>query len=164
MKTLLLVRHAKSSWDDSTLADRDRPLEARGERDVARMRKRLAQGHDKPDLIISSPAVRALATARGLAEGVDHRPGSIVVDDRLYGTTVAALMARVEALDDEFNCVMLVGHNPEFTELAHHFCSGITHMPTCAIVVFAFDTGTWTGIGRVKPVKTHFDAPKSSSG
>lgn len=164
MKTLFLIRHAKSSRDDSTLPDRERPLEARGEREVATMSRRLSQRHEKPDLIISSPAVRALATAKVIAEGLDYKLKGIVIDERLYAATAHALIGVIEGLDDKLKCVMLVGHNPEFTDLARHFSNEIMQMPTCAIADFAFDAKSWSGIGQVTPVKTNFDSPKQSSG
>jgi phosphohistidine phosphatase len=133
MKTLFLIRHAKSSWGDPNLPDRSRPLEARGERAVANMGKRLSQRHVRPDLIVSSPAVRALSTARVIA-------------------TADVQIAVIEALDAAVGCVMLVGHNPEFTELVHRSSSEITGMPTCAVAEFEFKVKTWKGIGRTRPV------------
>ena len=87
MKTLFLVRHAKSSWDDSTLADRSRPLAARGERDVATMGKRLSQRHVRPDLIVSSPAVRALSTAKVIAKALDYKAKDVLFGARLVSRT-----------------------------------------------------------------------------
>ena len=162
MKMLILVRHAKSSWDDTTLPDRDRPLQARGERDVAKMGQRLARRHVRPALIMSSPAVRALATAKGIAKSLDYEHNAIVVNDRLYAATVDGLIAVIEDLDDTLECVMLIGHNPGFTDLAHHFSSEVSHMPTCAIAEFTFEAKTWTGLGQAKPVRTAFDSPKNS--
>jgi phosphohistidine phosphatase len=163
MKTLYLLRHAKSSWDDTSLPDRDRPLEARGERDAAKMSKRWSQQHGKPDLIVSSPAIRALETAKVAAAGLDYKIKNIMVNDRLYAATVDGLITVIETLDDELERVMLVGHNPGFTELAHHFDDGITRMPTCALVEFRFDVKSWSGIGQAKPALTIFDSPKRSS-
>ena len=163
MKTLYLLRHAKSSWDDTSLPDRERPLEPRGERDAARMSKRWSQLHEKPDLIMSSPAARALATAKFVAQGLDYKTKNIAVDDRLYAATQDTLIAVIEALDDRLDCVMLVGHNPGFTELAHHFDSRITHMPTCALANFRFEAELWAGIGRTRPSRTIFDSPKQSA-
>ena len=162
MRTLFLIRHAKSSWGDASLPDRERPLQERGERDAAKMSKRLSRRHVKPDLIVSSPAVRAIATARVIAEGLDYELERIVVDDGIYAATADALLEVIEGLADTLECVMLVGHNPEITELAHRFASDIMHMPTCAIAEFAFDTRRWSGIGRAKPVRAAFDAPKLS--
>ena len=163
MKTLYLLRHAKSSWGDTSLPDRERPLERRGERDAVTMSKRWSQLHAKPDLIMSSPAARALATANVVAQGLDYKAKKIAVNDRLYAATADALIAIIEVLDDRLDRVMLVGHNPGFTELAHHFNSEITHMPTCALAEFKFEADSWGGIGQAKPSRTIFDSPKHSS-
>jgi phosphohistidine phosphatase len=164
MKTLLLVRHAKSSWNDASSRDQDRPLSARGERDAAAMSQRLSQRQVDPDLIMCSPAVRALATARIIAKGLDYKRERVAVDDRLYAASVETVIDVIEELDDALDCVMLVGHNPEFTVLAHRFCSEITHMPTCAIAEFRLDTKRWAGTGHSKPLRSNFDSPKNEPG
>ena len=163
MKTLLLIRHAKSSWDDPSLPDRSRPLATRGERDVAAMGKRLSQRHMRPDVIVSSPALRALATARAIAKALDYRRKDIVVDARLYAGSADALIEVIGALDASVECAMLVGHNPEFAALAHHFANEITDMPTCAVASFEFEAKRWKGIGRGRPVSSAFDSPKIAS-
>jgi len=84
MKTLFLVRHAKSSRDDTRLPDKDRPLNDRGKRDAPKMGKRLAKRDVRPELILSSPAMRALTTAEMIAKKLDYKLKEIVVDDRLY--------------------------------------------------------------------------------
>src|SRR5438094_9352940 len=133
MKTLFLIRHAKSSWDDTALPDKDRPLNDRGKRDAPKMGKRLAKRDVKPDLILSSPAKRALTTAEIIAKKLDYKLKDIVVDDRLYAGAVNDLLNVVHKLGDKLERVMLFGHNPELTEFAHRFSSEITHMPTCAV-------------------------------
>ena len=119
MKKLFLVRHAKSSRDDPSLPDRDRPLDDRGKQDGPKMGKRLAQRDVKPDLLLSSPALRALTTAQLIAEEVGYERNAIVVDDRLYASDADELLDVIRALDKKLNRVMLFGHNPEFTDLAH---------------------------------------------
>ncbi len=163
MKTLYLLRHAKSSWDDASLPDRNRPLDARGERDAARMSKRWSQRIEKPALIMSSPAARAFATATVVARGLDYKTNDIAIDERLYAATEVNLLAVIEALDNKLDRVMLVGHNPGFVDLAHHFDSGVTHMPTCALVEFRFDASSWGGIGRARALCTIVDSPKQPS-
>lgn len=163
MKTLYLLRHAKSSWDDSSLTDRERPLEPRGERDAEKMSKRWSHVDKKPDLIVSSPAVRAAATAKFFAKALGYEIERVKVDDRLYGADVGTLVAIVEALDDRLKRVMLVGHNPGFAELAHHFDDRISRMPTCALAELRFDAKSWAGIGQARPVRTVFDSPRLSS-
>src|SRR6266576_332308 len=136
MKTLFLIRHAKSSWDDPALSDKDRPLSDRGRRDAPKMGKRLAKRDVKPDLILSSPARRALTTAEIIAKKLDYKLKHIVVDDRLYAGAVHDLLNVVHKLGDKLERVMLFGHNPELTEFAHRLSSEITRMPTCAVAEF----------------------------
>ena len=148
MKTIFLIRHAKSSWDDTTLPDKDRPLNDRGKRDAPKMGKRLAKRDVKPDLILSSPAKRALTTAEIIAKKLDYKLKDIVVDDRLYAGAVNDLLNVIHKLGDKLERVMLFGHNPELTELAHRLSSEITHMPTCAIAEFTFNAKLWSNIGQ----------------
>jgi len=160
MKTLFLIRHAKSSWDDTALPDRDRPLDDRGKRDVAKMGMRLAERDVKPDLIMSSPAMRALATAEVIAKMLNFKRKDIVVNDRLYAAQADDLLEVIQALGNKLEHVMLVGHNPELSELAHQLSSEITHMPTCAIAEFTFDAKSWSGIGKAKPAQVALRFPK----
>jgi phosphohistidine phosphatase len=162
MKTLFLIRHAKSSWDDTALPDKDRPLNDRGKRDAPKMGKRLARRDVKPDLILSSPAMRALTTAEIIAKKLDYKRKDIVVDDRLYAGEADDLLNVIHKLGDKRERVILVGHNPELTELAHRLSSEITHMPTCAVAAFTFDAKSWSNIGKAKPVKVALDYPKKS--
>ena len=162
MRTLILVRHAKSSWDETRLPDRDRLLAESGERELVKMGKRLAARELRPDLIISSPALRALATAVGLARALDYRRKDIVFDERLYACRVEDLLAVLEAEGEGYKRVMLVGHNPEFLELLQHFCPDIEHLPTCAVAELRFDCKSWTGLGKLEPEKLQLDYPKKS--
>src|ERR1700756_2242871 len=162
MKTLFLIRHAKSSWDDTALPDKDRPLSNRGRRDAPKMGNRLAKRDVKPDLILSSPARRALTTAEVIAKKLDYKLKDIVVDDRLYAGGADDLLNVIRELGDESERVMLFGHNPELTELAHRLSSEITHMPTCAVAEFKFNANSWSSIGKAKLAKVALDYPKKS--
>lgn len=133
MKTLFLVRHA--SRDDPSLPDREQPLDDRGRHDAPGIGKRRASRKVKPHLIVSSPALRALATVQ-------------LIDDRLYASSADSLLAVVHALDNKLDGVMLCGHNPEFTDLAHRLSSEITDMPTCAVAEFRYDTKAWGMSGK----------------
>ena len=164
MKTLFLIRHAKSSWDDTALPDKDRPLGDRGKRDAPKMGKRLAKRHVKPDLILSSPALRALSTAEIIAKKLDYELKDIVVDDRVYAGEVDDLLNVIYKLGDKLKRVMLFGHNPELTELARRLSSEITHMPTCAVAEFTFDAKSWSNIGKAKLSKVALDYPKRLQG
>jgi len=162
MKTLFLIRHAKSSRDDTALPDKDRPLDDRGKRDAPRMGKRLAERDVKPDLILSSPAMRALTTAEIIAKKLDYKRKDIVVDDRLYASEADDLLNVIHKLDDKLERVMLFGHNPELTELAHRLSSEIASMPTCAVAEFTFGAQSWSNIGKTKPARVALDYPKKS--
>jgi phosphohistidine phosphatase len=160
MKTLFLIRHAKSSWDDPALSDKDRPLGDRGRRDAPRMGKRLAKRNVKPDLILSSPARRALTTAEIIAKKLDYKRKDIAVDDRLYASAVDGLLNVIHGLGDKLERVILFGHNPELTELAHRLSGEITHMPTCAVAEFTFNTKSWSKMVKANLAKVALDYPK----
>ena len=160
MKTLFLVRHAKSSKDDPTLPDKKRPLNDRGRRDAPKMGERLAKRDVEPDLILSSPAVRALTTAQLFAEELDYKAKNIVVDDRLYASTADDLLEVIHELDDAHKRVMVFGHNPEMSDLAHRLSDKIGDMPTCAVAEFEFDSKSWTAVGRQAPEKATLHEPR----
>jgi phosphohistidine phosphatase len=164
MKTLFLIRHAKSSWDDPALSDRERPLAGRGRRDASAMGKRLAKRHPKPDLMLSSPALRAVKTAQLMARKLGYGRRHIVVDARLYACTVNDLLRVVRQLDDRLKRVMLFGHNPELTGLARRFSRQSRDLPTCAVARFKFDVKSWMLIGRSALLKVALDVPRRSSG
>lgn len=159
MKTLLLVRHAKSSWGDPSLPDRERPLNERGKRDAPRMGKRLAELGVKPDVILSSPARRAFKTARILAGELGYKREDIRVDTRLYAAQPEVLLHVIRELCVGKKCVMLVGHNPELTETAHRYSAAITHLPTCAVAEFAFAAGSWADALAGKPERAILHTP-----
>lgn len=164
MKTLFLVRHAKSSRDDPSLCDRDRPLNERGMRDAPRVGEQLAKRALNPDLILSSPARRARTTAEIIAEKLGYRLKSIVVEDRLYASTADDLLAVVHELRDRAKCVMLFGHNPALSELAHRLLGKITDMPTCGVAEFEFDIKSWAKVAAEVPAKVALYYPKDSRG
>lgn len=143
MKTLLLVRHAKAGWSEGGMPDHQRPLTARGREDAAAMGRRLREWAVRPDAVITSSAVRARTTAGMIATALALDPGRIRSTEALYGATGAELLAAVTALDDRLDCVILVGHNPGLTDLAHRFSAAITHLPTCAVAGFRFPVRGW---------------------
>lgn len=144
MKNLILVRHAKSSWDDPSLPDRDRPLSTRGKRDAPAMGRLLKARGLQADLMVSSPAKRARKTAIRIAKALGYPKERIDIDERLYLEGVGALVKLISALDDRYQRVMLFGHNPEFTELANRLTgTEIANIPTCGVVSIIFDSDTW---------------------
>ena len=160
MKTLYLVRHAKSSRDDPTLADRDRPLNDRGLDDAPEMGKRLARRRIRPDLIVSSPALRALTTAQLIAAEVGYENDAIAVEERLYAAPVEDLLSVIRATDKKIERLMLFGHNPEFSDLATRLAGEPMDMPTCAVAEFGYDDARWSEVGSVEPTRTGMERPK----
>lgn len=163
MKTLLLVRHAKSSWKDPSLTDRIRPLAERGKRDVVKMGERLASRGVKPDLLVTSPAVRTVETARAIGKEIDYKHRNIAVNDRLYACQSSDILEVVKNLDDGLSYVMLVGHNPELTDFVHLFTDSVAYMPTCAMLELKFDVDAWSAISRENLQQALYDYPKNGA-
>ena len=162
MKTLTLVRHAKSSWKDKTLSDHDRPLNKRGKRDAPRMGKRLAKASICPDLIVTSTAVRAKRTAETIAAEIGYPISHIMMDEGLYLSGVSGVLDLIHNLGDANNHVMLFGHNPGFTDLARALTGEyIVNMPTCAVYCVGFDVDSWSKVSRESGTCAFFDFPKS---
>jgi phosphohistidine phosphatase len=124
------------------------------------MGRRLAKGRADPDLVVTSPAQRALKTARILARRLRYPRRTIEINPRIYACAAAELLQALQALDDRYGTVLLVGHNPQITLLTQGFCAQITHMPTCAVARLRFDIDSWQDIGTAEPVETGFDYPR----
>ena len=164
-KLLVLVRHAKSSWSHPGLADHDRPLNPRGLRDVPRMAARLAARPPAPDRIVTSSAVRARTTARTFADVLGLDPGSLEVRPELYGAGSEEVLKTVRELDDRHGTVILVGHNPTFTELGNGLSTErIGHVPTCGVVSFRLASKRWTHADWGRFGLVDFDYPKRAVG
>ena len=159
MKSLYLIRHAKAMPATLMMADRDRPLVEQGEHDAKKLGKRLH--HDKlhVDLMISSPARRALSTARIIAHKLVQDENRIVIDDRIYASDVDTLMGIIGDTNPEVGSLMLFGHNPTLSALARRLCEEIDDMPTCALARFRFDMHAWSDIGMATPVDAYLEAP-----
>jgi len=151
MKTLLLLRHAKSDWGDSTIRDFDRPLATRGERDAPRIGRALSKRGPLPDFILSSPAARAKATIEAVAAAAGITQ-PIQFEEKIYGAPSADLMALVHRLPAHSSCALLVGHNPGFEDLARRLCDWNDRMPTAALVCINFEIADWEDVedGRGK--------------
>ncbi|MEM9404244.1 MAG: histidine phosphatase family protein [Pseudomonadota bacterium] len=144
MKTLTLVRHAKSSWNDPGLADRDRPLNGRGEHDAPMMGARLKESDLRPSLLISSPATRAWTTARIIAAEIGYPREFLQRDERLYLAGKNDFIDVLAEQDTGFNSIMVFGHNPGLTDFANRLAPGLTsNVPTCGIVSVDLDTDDW---------------------
>lgn len=164
-KTLYLVRHAKSSWSDPSLSDRDRPLNKRGRRSAPDMGSRLAARGHRPDLIISSPAKRALMTAKIIAEEVGYAKSGIVTDESMYFSGVSGMEKMLERVDDSYQKVMIVGHNPAMTSLMNKLSgSDVYNMPTCAVAIIGYDMTSWSELSSEGGKLLEYDFPKNKAG
>ncbi len=161
MKTLTLLRHAKSSWGDSALSDRERLLNARGERDAPIMGQRIVAAGIRPSMIISSPAVRAWTTAKIVAQEINYPVEFLQREDELYLASLNTLLDVVCAQDNEFNHLMVVGHNPGLTEFANYLVPGLTNnLPTAGVVSVSLETEDWKLYDRPSSTLLTFDYPK----
>jgi phosphohistidine phosphatase len=161
MKMLTLVRHAKSSWDDSTLSDRERPLNERGEQDAPLMGKRIMAAGIRPSLIICSPAARAWATAKVLAQEIGYPIEFLQREDGLYLASLDDILDVLVAQDAEFNNLLLVGHNPGLTTFANFLVPGLTsNLPTAGVVAVQFEQSDWNLYTRPAAELVVYDFPK----
>jgi phosphohistidine phosphatase len=144
MRLLTLIRHAKSSWDDSSLSDFERPLNERGQRDAPVMAARAVQFFERPDRLISSPALRAITTARIFAQTLKISDADIVIQQKIYAASAGSLLNIVQSFSDSDHHVMLFGHNPGLSDLAHLLApSTFDGLPTCGIAHLALSGKTW---------------------
>lgn len=163
LKRLALMRHAKSSWKNAELADFDRPLNKRGLSDAPLMGERLASRDFATDLIISSPARRALVTARTVAECLGYPIIDIREEPTMYLADPDTLLEIVRETDDRYSRLMLFGHNPGFTHLANSLGDlHVDNMPTASIAVFEFVADHWTEIDYGEGRIILFDFPKNT--
>jgi len=160
-KTLILVRHAKSSWRDTTLNDIQRPLNKRGNRDAPKMGEHMVKRNILPEVIFSSPGLRALTTARLISVKIGIAPSEIIVEDDLYTFNSEDLITFIKSISDNYNKVMIVGHNPAITDLTNYFSgSKINNVPTCGVAVLKFSIDSWKKVSKKKAVLKSFDYPK----
>lgn len=164
MKTLTLVRHAKSSWKDSSLADRDRPLNKRGERDAPVMARRIAAAGIRPSLIVSSPAVRAWRTAKAVAREIGYPIEFLQRESDLYLASLREIQEVLAAQDEKFNSLMLIGHNPGLTSFANFLVPGLTdNVPTAGVVSVNINQDDWNLDEQPLADLVLFDYPKKKS-
>lgn len=165
MKRLYLIRHAKSSWEDLDQKDIDRPLNDRGKTDAPRMGKRLKGRNIFPDVMLSSPAKRALDTCKVIAKTIGFPAERIKTDQRLYHANEDQLLNVIKELTDSNNdkeVIMVFGHNPGLTDFANSLLSEtIENIPTCGVVGSEIMVKSWKdttfGSGELK----FFDFPKN---
>lgn len=164
MLRLILLRHGKSSWDDPQLDDFFRPLAPRGLRNVPEMGRRLAARGFPIKLIVSSPAVRARSTARGVARELGYREDGIVEEPSLYLASPDAILAVARRAPASADAQLVVGHNPGMTELANMLGDvRLDNMPTGGMLCVEFDAPSWADIQPAEARFAWFDYPKKLS-
>lgn len=162
MKTLYILRHAKSSWDSPGLADHDRPLNKRGETDAPAMGKYLKLAGVKPDLILSSTALRAKTTAELIAKEIGYDIEQIELTKRLYHAGEHEIMDVLAEIDSSINRVIITGHNPGFTYAINYFANhNLDNLPTCGIARIDFNVEHWHQIDRGRGKIIFIEYPKT---
>ncbi len=162
MKKLYLIRHAKSSWDNPSLDDFDRPLNGRGEKDAPKMGKRLKKNGVVPDLIISSTALRAYKTALVIANEVNYEQERIFPLDELYHASPDMMLEVLQHTADNIQSLFLFGHNPGLTDFANRLSTThIDNIVTCGVYALQWDVSAWKDVqldGKAKLL--FYDYPK----
>jgi phosphohistidine phosphatase len=162
MKTLYLVRHAKSSWKFAELSDFERPLNKRGKRDAPTMGLFLKDKNFHPDIILSSPAVRAAKTAKIIADILSYSRNKIQFDEEIYEADTKTLFKIASNTNDKFNSAMMFGHNPSMTYFASSLANiRIDNIPTCGIVCVELDISSWKEISEHSGILKFFEYPKN---
>lgn len=147
MKIIYILRHAKSSWDDATMTDFERPLNQRGLKTAPFIGKLMKERGLVPDVILSSPAKRACETAKLVCESAGFET-QIKLDQRIYEATVGTLVSIVMEIDDSFDSALLVGHNPGAEGLVYYLTGEIAPMPTAALAVIELKINNWADISN----------------
>jgi phosphohistidine phosphatase len=161
-KTLLICRHSKSSWDDVTLSDHDRPLNQHGRRNAPEMGRRLRRLGIQPDLLLVSTAVRTRKTAQHYMEQLGCPLERLLLHPEIYAATVSGLLGLVRKVDSAVRTLLLVGHNPECTGLANLLGSlHLDRVPTSGIVALRFPVDRWEEITPGAGELLFYDFPKN---
>ncbi|ARS36752.1 SixA phosphatase family protein [Pontibacter actiniarum] len=162
MKTLYILRHAKSSWEFDELSDHDRPLNKRGRHDAPLMGQELASRGVEPGLIISSPAVRAISTATLVGKELDYDADDIVVDTRVYGANEEDLLEVVQSAPAEIGTLLLVGHNEAVSDFANLLSpEPVPSMATTGVTGLQFNCDSWYDIAKDNAKLLFYDFPKN---
>ncbi len=160
MKVICLVRHAKSSRDDPSLRDFDRPLNVRGKKQAPWLGRRLKESNVHPGVVISSPARRAMATAEILAEEIRYPPEKIITEPEIYESGVPAILKVVGNIARDHDVAVVVGHNPALSDLINYLSRReLDELPTAGIVGLKFNVDSWKKIARGKGEVLFYDAP-----
>ncbi len=163
MKTLYIIRHAKSSWANPDQQDFERGLNDRGKRDAPRMGTRLKEKNIYPDQMLSSTAKRALSTAKRIAKILNYPKDKIKVNRELYHADEETVLSVVQNLNNKHDTVFIYGHNPGLTDFVNTLMDeegSIDNIPTCGVVAFALPIESWKEVSWGRGKMLFFDYPK----
>lgn len=161
MKTLYLVRHAKSSWKDTSLRDRDRPLNKRGKKDAPRMAELMRSKIDCPDFFVSSPSRRTQDTAVNFLHAFGRLMTDLELNEDLFHGSENDIEKVIRSIDNRFNSAMLFIHNPGITDYVNELIDeDIFNIPTCGVVGIQLDTDNWKEINQCQARKLFYYYPK----
>jgi len=161
-KTIILVRHAKSSWADEQLEDFERPLNERGLKDAPFMGQKLHEKGISPDLIISSPAFRAISTARRIGRELAYDLKSIRCESAIYEASNNQLVELIRQLPNDLDTIMLVGHNPGMHELCYYLTLKLPEdFPTCAVAILKLETNLWKEVKQGAAIRYELMFPRN---
>lgn len=162
MKHLFIIRHAKSSWDISTLSDFTRTLNERGHKDAPIMAQRMLNKNIPLDLLVSSTAVRAFTTAKYFASAYQINEKEIVTLDELYHAAPEIFYNTITSLSDTYDNVAIFSHNPGITDFVNKLTNmQVDNMPTCSVFAIKIDSRKWADFTSSKKEFWFFDYPKS---
>ena len=161
-KTLVLIRHAKSSWSNTLQSDFDRPLNERGEHDAPLMGERLKKYDLIADLIISSSAKRTRQTAKRIAAAIGYDKNKISLEERLYHCFSKTFEELIHELNDKLNTVFIIAHNPGITDFANELSDEFRtdNIPTCGMVAATIEADRWADFSIAKKKVILFEYPK----
>lgn len=161
MKKLLIIRHAKSDWDNPRMADFDRPLNARGKSNAPEMAERLLKKNILPQVFITSPAVRTLSTTKAFAEVLGFSKNDIKQEKGIYEAPATGLLKIINSFDNQYDFIALVGHNPGLTDLVLKLCEcEIYNIPTCGVILLEFPLDDWKMVSGGTASLNLYDYPK----
>ena len=160
-KRLLIIRHAKSDWNDPKLPDFDRPLNSRGHRNAPEMAERLLKKHLIPQQIVSSPAKRAITTAEYFGGVFDIEKNEIRQEKDIYEASASRLLKLINELDNQYNFIAIFGHNPGLSDLVRNLTGDGFNITTCGIVLIRLFVDDWQVISKGTGELQFFDYPKN---
>lgn len=161
MKVIHLIRHAKSSWDNPDLDDFSRILNERGKKDAPFMANKLKESGCNPDYFISSPAKRTTETSKIIATALNFNFEKIIFDEQIYHSSLPQILQVLNDVPNDFNNMVLVGHNPTLTQLSNYLTNDfIDYIPTCGIVKIELELDNWQHITKGIGNKIFFIYPK----